>query len=296
MNRPADPLGKIMSLNYQALLDRHFEPRIVSYDRHDCVRFAEGFGAGQSADLQDSDRPFLDQGRPSVLPMIAVPLADGEFWQQDPATGIEWQKIVHASESIQIHQPLSYQGTVVVTEKIKDIYDRGPDKGAVMVQEQQLIDKENIPLATIEVTTVLRGNGGFGGQPAPTPSSSTFPERQADHVIDIPTPTEPDTPFRLMMDLDVASTSSNGDATPAAMIRGVGCFGLAGRGAIKLVCNNDPKRVKAFGVRYAGPMFTGETMRMELWETEPGAAVFRVKSVERNAPVLKWGFIDYGAN
>ncbi|MNR59359.1 hypothetical protein D3C85_1806020 [compost metagenome] len=52
------------------------------YDQEDCIRFARGFGAGASADWAEADRPYLEPGEElQALPMSAVALADGEFWQ-----------------------------------------------------------------------------------------------------------------------------------------------------------------------------------------------------------------------
>ncbi|HDZ55231.1 MAG TPA: hypothetical protein ENI17_08085 [Pseudomonas xinjiangensis] len=280
-----------MTINYQALMARQFAPSTRHYSRAESAHFARGFGAGMDAAQADYDEPWLNPDAPKALPMAAVALADGEFWQQDPATGIVWQKIVHSAESIRMHGPLPPEGSVVATQRIKDIFDRGADRGAVMVQEQNLSDAQGNLLVSIEVTTVLKGNGGFGGQPPTSPRPEPLPNRPPDGVLDLCTPTAEDTAFKLTVDLDVAGADTEG--VKRSMIRGVGCFGLAGRAALKLACANQPDRLQAFGVRYAGPMFTGETMRIALWEVGSGLAVFRMDAVERNQPVLSHGFIEY---
>lgn len=282
-----------MALDYQNLLNWPFPAITRTYTQADSVAFARGFGAGATVHMQADDAPFLGSSEPvQALPMMAVALADGEFWQQNPATGIVWQQIVHAQEAVRIHHPLPIEGTVVITQKIKDLFDRGAEKGAVMVQEQLITDLDGQSLADIEVTTVLRGNGGFGGEPQNSARPEPFPERPADAVLDMATPPEPDTLFRLSADIAVASQASEGDK-PRSMIRGVGCFGLAGRGVLRIACDNDPARLRAFSVRYAGPMFTAETMRIELWHLREGYAVFRMGAVERDKPVLSHGFVEF---
>ncbi|PAU86120.1 hypothetical protein CK507_16800 [Pseudomonas sp. WN033] len=280
-----------MTINYKTLMARQFAPFTRHYSRAESIHYARGFGAGMDTEQAGDDEPWLDPDNPKALPMMAVALADGDFWQQDPATGIVWQKIVHSAESIRVHNPLPPEGSVVITQGIKDIFDRGAERGAVMIQEQELSDLQGNPLVSIEVTTVLKGNGGFGGQPPTGSRPDPLPDRTPDGVMDLSTPTANDTAFRLTVDLDVASTDSEG--AKKSMIRGVGCFGLAGRAALKMACANQPERLKAFGVRYAGPMFTGETMRLALWRVSPGMAVFRMDAVERNQPVLSHGFIEY---
>ena len=73
------------------------------------------------------------------------------------------------------------------------------------------------------------------------------------------------------------------------MLRGVGCFGLAGRAVLALACGNAPQRLQRFGVRYAGPMLSGETLRVELCLLAECEAVFRIRSVERDAAVRSHG-------
>jgi hypothetical protein len=263
-----------------------------TYGKGDSIRFAKGFGAGVDPDWHAIDSPFIeDSPTLASLPMSAVALADGEFWQQDPRSGIIWQQMVHAQESLRVHRPLPIEGSVVITQKIKDLFDRGPDKGALMVQQQLLSDELGNPLVSIEVTTVLRGNGGFGGQPQPSQRPEPIPDRNPDCTLEIRTPEGADTLFRLSADIAVAAQAQAD--TKQYMLRGLGCFGLAGRGALKLACDNEPERLRAIGVRYAGPMFTAETMRIDLWHVRSGFALFRMHACERDAPVLSHGFIEF---
>jgi len=279
--------------DYQTLIDWPFPTVTRRYDQEDCIRFARGFGAGASGTWADTDRPFLEPGRAlAALPMAAVALADGEFWQMDPRAGIAWQQIVHSQETLRIHRPLACEGELVVTQKIDEIFDRGAKKGAVMLQTLTLSEPSGEPVASIEVTTLLRGNGGFGGKPQDTPHPAPLPDRGADLVLEVPTPPEMDTLFRLSADIAIAAESQG---KPQAMIRGLGCFGLAGRGVLRMVCGNEAERLRSLSVRYAGPMFTGETMRIELWQMEPGLALFRMHAVERDKPVLSHGVVEFEA-
>jgi hypothetical protein len=282
-------------LDYQKLMNWPFAAITRSYNKKDSARFARGFGAGIDPGWQVADHPFLyDEPVMLALPMSAVALADGEFWQQNTETGIVWQQMVHAQESLRVHRPLPAEGTVVVTQKIQDIFDRGPEKGALMVQTQWLSDLLGNPLISIEVTTVLRANGGFGGQPQPVVPRDQIPQRPADCSIEIRTPEGAGTPFQLSADIAIAGQADTN--RQQYMLRGVGCFGLAGRGALRLACDNDPNRLRAIGVRYAGPMFTGETMRLDLWHVRTGQAVFNMHACERNAPVLSHGFIEFAVS
>lgn len=270
-----------MAINYQQLKHRHFPAIVCKYDAGLAAKIARGFGAGLTPQLAADDAPYL--AGQTMLPMAAIALADGEFWQQRPDTGIDWRRIVHAEEAITIHAALPSQGTVIVTQHVEEIFDRGPERGAVMLQKQFLNATDGTPLVTIDVTTILKGDGGFGGKPY-VPLKTAIPEdRAADAVIELRSPANDEhAAYRLSAGLSITDDLPPGKA----MMRGLGCFGLAGRAVLKLVCNNDVRRLRKMAVRYAGAMLTDETMRIELWNVDAGVAVFRMRAIERDALIL----------
>lgn len=277
-------------LDYEKVRNWPFADEARSYAADDVRDILCGFGAGMLPALQHSDDCYAGAERGTPLPMIAVALADGEFWPMRPETGIDWRKIVHAAESVTQHRPLPLEGELLLTQRIQAIYDRGPDKGAQMVQEQVLRDPDGAPLVTIEVTTVLKGDGGCGAPPVPGKPPRTVPQdRLPDAVLDLPTPRGPEARFRISSELSVAGAGQSGQT----MLRGVACFGLAGRAVTHLLCGGDASRVRCFGVRYAGPMFTDETVRLSLWYLENRSAAFRLTAVERDATILDHCLVEY---
>lgn len=273
------------------LLARPFAVEPRRWDAAQAVRWARDFGAGLPGELAAPDGRFLDAAQALALPMIAVPLCDGEFWQQAPDTGIDWRRIVHAEERLIVHRPLPLAGSALLSQAVVDIRDRGAEKGASMLQRLTLTAPDGLPYADVEVTTVLRGNGGFGGPPPDAARPAPLPDRAPDARIDIRTPSADSTSFCLSAELKVAAGL---ELRPGQrMLRGVGCFGLAGRAALALCCGNDPRRLTRFGVRYAGPMLSDETMRLELWRLDDSQAVFRMLAVERAAPVLSHGSVAW---
>lgn len=279
-----------MAINYQQLKHRHFPAVVCEYDAGLAAKIARGFGAGVTPLAAADDAPYL--AGHAMLPMAAIALADGEFWQQQPNTGIDWRRIIHAEESITVHHPLPPQGTVIVTQHVEDIFDRGPERGAVMLQKQFLNAADGKLLVTIEVTTILKGDGGFGGK-SYDPHKTPIPdERPADAVIELRSPgNDEDAIYRLSAGLSISDNLPPGKA----MMRGLGCFGLVGRAVLKLVCNNDARRLRKMAVRYSGAMLTDETMRIELWNTQAGTAVFRMRASERDVMVLNNCYVEFDA-
>jgi hypothetical protein len=275
-----------MALDYQKIKHWPFKPMLRSYVREDLVCSAVGFGAGLPGPLRAGDERFLG-AHAEPLPMAAVALADGDFWQADPQAGLHWQQIVHAEEGITMHRAMPPEGMVVIERRIDEIYDRGAERGAMVVEDHHFRTESGEPVLDVRVITVLKGDGGFGGSAEGAPKPVPVPaHRPADHVVRLPTPFAADAPlFQLKGAFDVAATIQ--DAKPGQqMLRGLGAFGLAGRAVLHLVCDNDPQRLRKLVVRYAGPMLTDETMQVELWRTGPGAASFEMSSVERGARVL----------
>jgi hypothetical protein len=286
-------VNAVMAFDRDALLARRFPAEPRQWDAAQAIRWARDFGAGLQGELAAHDARFLDATQTHALPMIAVPLCDGEFWQMQPVTGIDWRRIVHAEEWLTLHRALPLAGEAVLTQRIVDIRDRGAEKGASMLQRLTLTEPGGAPYADIDVTTVLRGNGGFSGPPPDAARPAPLPDRTPDACIHIRTPSADGTSFCLSADLKVATglTLQPGQR----MLRGVGCFGLAGRAALALTCGNEPQRLRRFGVRYAGPMLSDETMRLELWHQGETQAVFRMRAVERDAAVLSHGTVGWAA-
>jgi hypothetical protein len=286
--------GPVGLFNRERLMSRVLPVFERRWQGADAVAWARDFGAGLAGDLAQADARFLDAAQPWALPMIAVPLCDGDFWQQASDTGIDWRQIIHAEEVLTLVRPLPAEGTVQIHRQVVDVRDRGASKGALMSERDSLCDAAGLSYAHIDVSTVLRGNGGFGGPPPDAVQIVQLPERPADLTVDVRTPSAQGTRLCISAELDVAA-GIPGCRSDQQMIRGVGCFGLAGRGALALLCGNDPARLRRFGVRYGGPMLTDETMRLELWHTGPGLALLRMQSVERQAKVLSSGFVEFEA-
>lgn len=276
-----------MVLDYQKIKQRRFAREVRPYQRAELVRFAQGFGAGLPGPLQQQDQRYLGDAA-QALPMAAVALADGEFWQADPAAGLNWRQIVHAEEAIEVHRPLPPDGTVLVDHRVDEIYDRGPERGAMMVEELALGSPAGERLVTIRVITVLKADGGFGGSAEGAPKPVPVPaDRPPDLSIELLTPRAADQPaFLLSTELAIASAAP-GKVPGQRMMRGLAAFGVAGRGVLGLACGNDPGRLRRLSVRYAGPLFTDETVRLELWRLEPGRVAFQMRAIERDAPVLQ---------
>ncbi len=64
------------------------------------------------------------------------------------------------------------------------------------------------------------------------------------------------------------------------------------RAILKLLCGNDPDRLRRLDLRFASPVYPGDTLRTEVWREGEGRAAFLVRAVERDLIVLNNGRAD----
>ena len=100
-------------------------PEVVQiYTEHDCILYALGVGYGTTRD----DLPFVfEEPSLKVVPSMAAVLAGPGFWARDPASGVDWQRFLHAEQEVILHRPLPQRAEVRAQTAIKRIIDKGAD-------------------------------------------------------------------------------------------------------------------------------------------------------------------------
>jgi acyl dehydratase len=227
-----------------------------------------------------------------ALPSMAVMLGYPGFWLKDPATGVDAVRLVHGEQAITLHRPLPVEGELLGVSRVTGLVDRGVGKGALLYSERVIADaRSGEKLATLESTTFLRGDGGFGGASGPVKPPHPEPERAPDLALDLPTRPEQALLYRhngddnpLHVDPDTASRA--GFERP--ILHGLCTFGVVGHALLRALCGYDPARFGHMSLRFSAPVFPGETIRTEIWHEEGGAA-FRARVVERDRIVVSNG-------
>jgi acyl dehydratase len=286
-----------MSLDYDKLMRRPFEPVRQRYTRRDTMLYAVGLGAATSNPVAADDLKYVYEEGLEALPTMGVVLATGPFWMQDPDTGIDWRRILHGEQMLRVHKALPPEGEVIGEQSIDDIYDKGADKGAVMYLTRKLYDAASGDLLmSVGSSCFMRGNGGFGGRGDGAPKPHALPaDRAPDATIDLPTRPEQAALYRLSGDynplhIDPAVARAGGFDKP--ILHGLCSYGVVGRAVLKLACGNEPARLQRLDVRFASPVYPGETIRTELWHEAPGRAAFRARVVERDVLIINNGLAE----
>ena len=251
------------------------------------------FSVGLGQDPMDKPQlDFLYEPRLKALPSLAVVLGYPGFWVRDPASGVDWVKVVHGEQSLILHRPLPVEGEVIGTSRVTGIVDRGAGKGAMIYTAREVKDaKTGELLATLEMTTFARGDGGFGGPAGPVRQPHPEPEGAPDITLDLPTRPEQALVYRLNGDFNPLHIDP--DVAEAAgfdrpILHGLCTFGVVCHALLKSLCGYDPARFGRMDLRFSAPVFPGETIRTEIWKQEGGAA-FRARVLERDKVVVSNG-------
>lgn len=251
------------------------------------------FSVGLGQDPMDKPQlDFLYEPRLKALPSLAVVLGYPGFWVRDPASGVDWVKVVHGEQSLILHKPLPVAGEIIGTSRVTGIVDRGAGKGAMIYTAREVKDaKTGELLATLEMTTFARGDGGFGGPAGPVRQPHPEPEGAPDIILDLPTRPEQALVYRLNGDFNPLHIDP--DVAEAAgfdrpILHGLCTFGVVCHALLKLLCGYDPARFGRMDLRFSSPVFPGETIRTEIWKQEGGAA-FRARVLERDKVVVSNG-------
>ncbi|MBO0897487.1 MaoC family dehydratase [Arthrobacter sunyaminii] len=250
----------------------------VSWESKDALLYALSVGAGardQTANLAftTENSRGIDQ---SVLPTFAV-LLGGSGGSMDELGDFKLSQILHGGQTVTLHRRLAPAGTVIPRSFMSGAWDKG--KNAVVELTTHLLDADTRVLTATSVTSmIIRGEGGFGSEPAPH-DGWELPDRPAD-LVDVQR-TSPDQ--ALLYRLNGDRNPLHSDPAMAAMIgfekpilHGLCTMGFAGRALLEGALGSDVDAFGSLSVRFAAPVIPGDELTTSMWMTETGA-VFQTR-------------------
>ncbi len=274
-----------MALDPERLVSR---PPIVTRQtltRRDTILYALGVG--------EDGLDFVFEERLKALPTMAVVMSYPGFIWRDPELGVDWKKILHGEQALEIFAPLPVEGEIVGETTIDALID----KGAIAYVTRKISDGAGKALATVRASTFLRGDGGFGRNLGTAPASLPgVPDRTPDETITLTTAKNQALIYRLSGDynplhIDPEVAAAGGFKAP--ILHGLCTYGFAGRAILAGLCAGDPSRLKRLDVRFTTPVFPGETLETQIWRTDEGTASFRTRIVERDLLALNNGYVEF---
>jgi acyl dehydratase len=286
-----------MPIDYDKIKNWQFPEIEQTYTAKDSILYALGVGYGHDP-MDEAQLRFVYEKNLRAAPTMPVVMAHPGFWMRNPATGIDWVKIVHGEQALRIHRSIPVSATVIGRMRVKAIVDKGKDKGALVFQERSIIDKASgAVLATLEHVTFCRGDGGIGkSDPAP-PAPAAVPEGAPDAFCDLPTLPQAALIYRLCADpnpLHAEPAVAWADGFSRPILHGLCTFGVAGHAILRTCCKYEPERLSGLSVRFSAPVYPGETIRTEMWR-RGDTIVFRSRALERDVVVLNNGVATINA-
>jgi acyl dehydratase len=266
------------------------------YDPRDAILYALGVGAGLSNQIDETS--FLFERDLAVLPTMALVLGTPGFWPMDPGTGMDWLNILHGEQRLKIFDTLDPFGTMIGETKVTDIADKGPGKPAMVRAVKELRTPSGLLVAEATEVWVVRGAGGFGGEPnLPGDPLPPVPARTPDFEVILPTSLAQAATYRLSGDrnplhIDPKTAQSAGFDRP--ILHGLSTMGLAARAVIHACCGGIAQNLREIGLRFTAPVYPGDTIRVLIWQDGPSIH-FRAEAVEREQIVLDHGLAKISA-
>src|SRR5579859_6939322 len=272
-------------------------PVTGSFDERDLAIYALGVGAARDPlDAKELSYVYEMSGEGfKMLPTFPVaPALKAVFdlakeGKQAPGLHYGFDRVLHGEQYTEIRAPWPTHGKLTHRIKIKDIFDKG-DKGALVINAITTTDESGAELAYNEVTTFVRGAGGWGGDRGPSADVNVAPSRAPDAVVEEKTSPNQALLYRLSGDwnpLHAEPGFAKNFGFERPILHGLCTFGFAGRHVISKFCpGGDPRFFKSIKVRFADSVFPGETLVTEMWKESDTKIVFRTKVKERDKVVI----------
>ncbi|NWY59055.1 DHB4 enzyme, partial [Chionis minor] len=184
-------------------------------------------------------------------------------------------------------------GQLTSVSTVADVLDKG--SGAVLLIDVNTYCGKDL-VCYNQFSLFFVGAGGFGGKRTSEKAKVTVnpPKRPPDAVISDVTTADQAALYRLSGDwnplhVDPSFAALGGFKKP--ILHGLCSFGFAARNVLKQFANNDVNRFKAIKVRFAKPVFPGQTLQTEMWK-EGNRILFQTKVKETGEVAIAGGYVD----
>jgi len=263
--------------------------RSLEWNVRDAVLYAHGIGLATDP-LDPVELAYVRDVDPLIFPTfpVSVALTGGPL----AGAGLDMRHVLHGAHALTLHAPIPPAGFADMHGAMIGIWDKGPGKGAVFIEEKRLsLNEGRTPLATIRTTVFGRAEGGCGaprdGQPAP----HALPARSPDAIADIPTSPNQALLYRLSGDLNPIHhdpVAARQAGFPRPILHGLCSFAICARAIVDHCADRGAGRLRHIEARFSGPVFPEDMIRVGLWRDEDIIS-FEARIPARDALVITAG-------
>lgn len=238
--------------------------KVVSWTPRDCMLYALGVGAGiDDLEYTTNNTRGVEQ---RMLPTMPVTLGV-DFSVLKQAGEIDWTKLLHAEQEIELLDELPVTGSAQVTTRLVHLWDKDP--AALVVAETEGTTEAGNPLWRSRASLFIKGAGGWGGDRGPASAEAMLPE-QPDATLTYATRPDQALLYRLSGDenplhSDPAFAARAGLDRP--ILHGLATFGFAGR-AVLAFAGPGRASLRTLKARFASPVWPGDTLNVDLWNDD----------------------------
>jgi len=279
-----------MALNYDELMSKSIYDIPFTYTDIETMLYALSVGMGRDP-LNRKELPYVYEqgGLLHTMPTLCTVLVPNMF---PPDLGWDYSQVLHAEQRMQLYRPLPPAADLLIDKKVVDAFDRGPNRGALILLEAEgRLASDGTVLFTLGFTIMARGDGGFGGPSGKAPLPHRAPKREPDLSCDIETRQDQALMYRLTGDrnplhADPAHAAAVGFERP--ILHGLCTYGIACNAVLKTICDYDYTLIKGFDGRFSAPVVPGDTITTDMWQ-DGDIVSFRCTVKERDSVVLRNG-------
>lgn len=283
-----------MAIDYEKVMSLKTDDIPYSYTDREAMLYALGVGFGRDP-LDAKELTYTYEKDLKTVPTLAAVVGTPALGIM-VETGINFMLMVHGEQRLQIHKPLPAAANLKLSGRIAGAYDKGADKGALLVIENKGADAATgEEYFTQYMTLFCRGDGGFGGPSEGAPEPHALPDRAPDNSFEVETKQDQALLYRLSGDrnpLHCDPEFASGAGFPAPILHGLCTYGSVCRGILSNEFDYDNTKMKSFDARFSSPVFPGETIIVETWRDD-NVLSFRARLKERDAVVLNNGRCEF---
>lgn len=278
-----------MAIDYEKIMSLETKNQEFSYTDRETMLYGLGIGFGKDP-LNDEELKFVYERDLKTVPSMATVVSWGAGNMRE--SGINYLLVLHGEQRLKMYEPLPHSADILVDSSVKGVFDKGKEKGALIITETDIKLKENENLlCKLSSTTFARGDGGFGGPSDGAPEPHLIPERKSDDEFSADT--EPNQALIYRLSGDRNPLHSDPEIAKAAgfdvpILHGLCTYGTACRTIISNLCDYDSTLIEEFNVRFSSPVYPGEKISTEIWKDD-NVISFRCWVRDRNVMVLNNG-------